>query len=786
MRYHMDNVLHFGMLIDSHIAPLMDPLITRTIDNKYLMEHLLGKGGMGSVYMALHTGTKRSVAVKVIAPQYMRNRELLIRFQREAEATGRLRHPNVVNVTDFGVTVIDSTPVAYLVMEYLDGETLQDFLQRTPIPPTALALEILEQVALGITEAHSHGILHRDLKPQNIWLQPDGRGGYLVKVLDFGIAKLADPSAATLELPDFEAAPNEATSDSAADANLTDANATQVLEPTNLGLTSAFSESSGFTTTVGATLGTPAFMAPEQCCGQAVNEKSDLYSLAMIAYLMFAGELPFKGNARELIEQQTLQQPDPPHKRNPNLGVSVSRVILESLAKKPEDRAPSLVAFTARLRAVVEGEVLLLKESRTGGSSSPYVWMLVLLSAAFPLQFILVGVRSLVYWLIFEQNQPEFLAALVFLTHFSISYAATLVSDVGLTAWIVATRQEDASFRICLRSIGQSLRNAPRAIAAAGLTLHPVRHALAHIVAFREGLPTAAAQARSAQLLNGTEHIALALVARRAAISLLVALYVPAAFTIAQLPVEVILREYLGGGTTNFLGFVSISFLFIYGSFLLVWNLLYERCLRSLGQGGEVSLKRFEPNKGPVGKTIRLGTRVWLTIPLALLAFVLLAPLLNWNERFSDSLSSCALEGRYADAETQLKAGVKPDGESGRQRSPLTMAAQNGDFRLAELLIRYGAKLDAPDTTTGPIHYAVLTRRPDMVKFLLDKGANPNAFDNTRDTPLMLAAKSGQIDIVRLLLARGANPTLKDRNNRTALMHARQQNHPEVAALLTP
>ncbi|MEJ1935794.1 protein kinase, partial [Nostoc sp. NIES-2111] len=122
----------------------MDPLIGRTLDNKYLIERLLGKGGMGSVYRAMHTGTKRSVAVKVISPQYMRNKELLIRFQREAEASGRLSHPNVVNVTDFGVTVIDSAAVAYLAMEYLEGETLHDFLQKNPLPHPALVLDILE------------------------------------------------------------------------------------------------------------------------------------------------------------------------------------------------------------------------------------------------------------------------------------------------------------------------------------------------------------------------------------------------------------------------------------------------------------------------------------------------------------------------------------------------------------------------------------------------------------------------------------------------------------------
>ena len=145
----------------------MDPLVGRTLDNKYLIEKLLGKGGMGSVYQAIHTGTKRTVAIKIIAPQFMRNRELLIRFQREAEASGRLRHPNVVNVTDFGVTAIDHTSFAYLVMEYLMGGDVASLLHNLGEFEEPMARHYVAEIALSLHYLHTIGIVHRDLKPDN-------------------------------------------------------------------------------------------------------------------------------------------------------------------------------------------------------------------------------------------------------------------------------------------------------------------------------------------------------------------------------------------------------------------------------------------------------------------------------------------------------------------------------------------------------------------------------------------------------------------------------------------
>src|SRR5215472_2711820 len=168
-------------------------MIGEILDGKYRIDCQLGAGGMGNVYLATHLGTTRIVAVKVIAPKWAADPRFLARFQREAQACGRLRHMNIVNVTDFGIADSGRGQIPYLVMELLDGQTLSNFQQSQPRPALPLVADLLDQVALALEEAHRHGIVHRDLKPENIWLEPNGRGGYTVKVLDFGVAKMKLP-----------------------------------------------------------------------------------------------------------------------------------------------------------------------------------------------------------------------------------------------------------------------------------------------------------------------------------------------------------------------------------------------------------------------------------------------------------------------------------------------------------------------------------------------------------------------------------------------------------------
>src|ERR671919_2189562 len=179
--------------------PGLEHYVGEVLDAKYRLERLLGQGGMGAVYLATHLGTERFVALKLIAPQFMRNEEFVERFKREARAAGRLRHPNVVDVTDFGFAESNGERMAYLVMEYLDGCTLGDVLSEEKRLPLEWVADILDQVCSAVHEAHQQGIIHRDLKPDNIWLEPNRLGSYRVKVLDFGIAKVGTTTAPAVD-----------------------------------------------------------------------------------------------------------------------------------------------------------------------------------------------------------------------------------------------------------------------------------------------------------------------------------------------------------------------------------------------------------------------------------------------------------------------------------------------------------------------------------------------------------------------------------------------------------
>ena len=143
-------------------------MIGEILDAKYRIDRQLGAGGMGNVYLATHLGTTRIVAVKVIAPRWAKEPQFLARFQREAQACGRLRHPNIVNVTDFGIAKSTQGDMPYLVMEYLDGQTLSEFQKSNSKIALLQIADLLDQVGLALAEAHRHGIVHRDLKPDNI------------------------------------------------------------------------------------------------------------------------------------------------------------------------------------------------------------------------------------------------------------------------------------------------------------------------------------------------------------------------------------------------------------------------------------------------------------------------------------------------------------------------------------------------------------------------------------------------------------------------------------------
>ncbi len=433
----------------------------QTLDGKYRIERELGRGGMGTVYLAIHLGTERPVAIKIIASQFMERIEFVERFRREARAAGRLRHPNVVNVTDFGFSQTEDGQVAYLVMEYLDGCTLGEILDEEKNLPVGWTLDILGQVCSAVQEAHHQGIIHRDLKPDNIWLEPNQRGGYTVKVLDFGIAKLEEhgQSTANGDIPDayqpatktldsgaratfagvgqdgtradgiFDTSVGEprgntiaaegATIVSEAGTMLLDSSASEgetaifddsgdegtdgdtiaitgnsKLSKTNRSVTDSGSSmhslyesrSSAELTRVGAVLGTPLYMSPEQCRGEHLDARSDVYSLGVIAYQMLSGAPPFQGDYKVVMESH--KSIDPPKLVAKNVRKKLGSVIHSAMAKDPHLRPQTAEAFSSRLNSSSEGIFQLLRRALV--IYSEHLPKFLLLTALFELPVIVL------------------------------------------------------------------------------------------------------------------------------------------------------------------------------------------------------------------------------------------------------------------------------------------------------------------------------------------------------------------------------------------------------------
>jgi serine/threonine protein kinase len=322
------------------------------LDNKYQIEQLLGEGGMGAVYRATHLGTKRTVAVKVIQPQLSAHDQFVARFRREAEAAGRLRHPNVVDVTDFGFAQTADGPVAYLVMEYLDGCSLAEIVSEEGALPIQWVIDILEQVCSAVEAAHQAGIIHRDLKPDNIWLEPNGRGGYTVKVLDFGLVKLRETDqTASLAAPITHLPPTE-----------TETLFRETSEESATLIKSLPAQDENLTA-VGSIMGTPFYMSPEQCRGEQLDRRSDIYSLGVVAFRLLTGETPFKGSPQEVIELHKTAAAPEVREKNRKVPRKMAALVMSALAKNPAERPPSANGFASALRAGWEGPTHLLRQA---------------------------------------------------------------------------------------------------------------------------------------------------------------------------------------------------------------------------------------------------------------------------------------------------------------------------------------------------------------------------------------------------------------------------------------
>jgi serine/threonine protein kinase len=451
----------------------------QVLDTKYQMSRELGRGGMGAVYLATHLGTERPVAVKVIAPQFMERVEFVERFRREARAAGRLRHPNVVNVTDFGFAHTKKGEVAYLVMEYLDGCTLGEILDEEKNLPVGWTLDILEQVCSAVQEAHEQGIIHRDLKPDNIWLEPNQRGGYTVKVLDFGIAKLEEQDAQAgegIREPESAVLNGKATiagrlSTQASEGDTvaigvavtppgidreaetaiftgrtpsddqetigTRAMSGDISDDATGGRSLYDSGSSGELTRVGAVLGTPLYMSPEQCRGEHLDARSDIYSLGVIAYQMLSGEPPFRGDFAEVMEAHKTREPRQLVARHARR--KMRRAIHCALSKDPQKRPQTAEAFASELRARSEGIFGLLRRAMV--IYSEHLAKFLLLTGFFSLPMILLTVSLLIVSFlrvggaISDGTGSAALGTVGFLLSIASAFCTALIT--GTIAWIV-------------------------------------------------------------------------------------------------------------------------------------------------------------------------------------------------------------------------------------------------------------------------------------------------------------------------------------------------------------
>jgi serine/threonine-protein kinase len=310
-----------------------DPLIGRTIAGKFAVERKLGQGAMGAVYRARQIALDKVVANKVLHGERANDASYAERFRREAKAASRLDHPNSIRVFDFGQ---EPDGLLYLAMEYAEGRDLRALLPEIWPLPTAAVADIVAQILAALAVAHDLGVLHRDLKPENVMvvraLGDDGAPVDVVKVCDFGIAKIIEAPRAS---------------------------------------------GSGRRTTEGFIVGTPEYMSPEQARGEAIDGRSDLYSVGVVLYELLTGQAPFDGDAPlSIVLKHLSEAPVPPSTLRPGVDAALEAICLRALQKYPAHRYPNAREMRQALREAaggpdVSGPSLVLPRPRVS-SARPY------------------------------------------------------------------------------------------------------------------------------------------------------------------------------------------------------------------------------------------------------------------------------------------------------------------------------------------------------------------------------------------------------------------------------
>ncbi|MEQ9496916.1 MAG: serine/threonine-protein kinase [Deltaproteobacteria bacterium] len=281
-----------------------DRLVGQLLAGKYKIIKKIGEGGMGSVYIATQEPIDRKVAVKVLLGKLAEDEIAVKRFEQEARAISKMQHPNTVTIYDFGHTAEEDDERLYIVMEYLKGRTLTQLLRKEKVINPIRAAKIMRQVCASLSDAHAAGIIHRDLKPDNIFLTEVGGDPDWVKVLDFGVAKLAD------------------------------------------------SEGAGTLTQTGMIFGTPKYMSPEQAEGRPIDYRADIYALGVVMYELLVGRPPFVADTPVgLLLKHISEPPAPFAKIRPDLTIDprIEAIVMKSLDKRPDGRQQAVSDLAAEL-----------------------------------------------------------------------------------------------------------------------------------------------------------------------------------------------------------------------------------------------------------------------------------------------------------------------------------------------------------------------------------------------------------------------------------------------------